>query len=241
MRANKIQTIWIIIRIITTTLRTSLWLLFLALFNKCSRSTVDLHVHKWARRLLQIVKVQYKVFNPYNVHFASQQCYVIMSNHCSHFDIPLIFAAFPHGSIRMVAKKELFKIPLFGWAMRQSEFFSVDRENAKQAQQDLKLAEIKMRNGIVPWIAPEGTRSLDGKMQKFKKGGFLLALETQATIVPVTICGSEKILPTKRLNFGIGEVVTIHIAEPISTSSCTIKEMKRLVALTQERISQAIV
>lgn len=236
MRANKLQKIWISFRIVLTTLKTSLWLLILAIFNKCSRTKVDAHVRGWAHKLLRIVRAEYKVFNPHNVIFSPKQCYIVMSNHRSHFDIPLIFAAFPHGSIRMIAKKELFKVPVFGRAMKQSEFFSIDRENAKQAQQDLKLARTKMLGGLVPWVAPEGTRSLDGKLQKFKKGGFLLALETQATIVPVVICGSEKILPAKKLDFGIGEKVTIHIAEPVDTSLYTIKDIRQLMALVNDRI-----
>ena len=240
MLATKLQKIWISTKIVCSTLQTSLLLLCLSLINKCSRSKVDAKVHKWAAKLLHIVDADYQVFNPHNVVFLPQQLYVIMSNHRSHFDIPLIFAAFPNGSIRMIAKSELFKVPVWGRAMKKSEFFSITRDNAKQAKQDLQLAQEKMLSGLIPWIAPEGTRSFDRKLQRFKKGGFMLALETGATIIPVAICGSEKILPAKTLDFGVGEKVIIGIAEPIVTTEYNIKNIRQLVTLTEERINNII-
>lgn len=241
MRISKLQNIWISAKIITITVIISLYPIIWSIFNRCSRSFANMYLHKWADSLLRIVRVQCKVINPHNVTFSPQQSYVIMSNHRSHFDIPLIFAAFPEGSIRMLAKKELFRVPLFGQAMKKSEFLSIDRKSSQQAQQDLKTAREKMLSGVVLWMAPEGTRSLDGRLQRFKKGGFLLALETQATIVPVAICGSEKILPAKKLNFSLGESVTVRVGEPVLTSMYSVKNIRQLVKVVEERINDMII
>lgn len=195
---------------------TSLKTLFFALDKKHARAKIDQLTRWWARKMLQIVEVNYQVFNPHQVQFASKHSYVIMSNHASHYDIPLIYAAFPAGSIRMIAKKELFRVPVWGHAMRAAEFISIDRNNRRQAVKDLQMAREKIRSGIIPWIAPEGTRTRTGEMQSFKKGGFVLALQTESIIIPVGIRGSGKILPPDTWDFHLGQKVEIHIGEPIN-------------------------
>lgn len=224
----------IITQIIATTLKTSICLLILTLFGKCSREVANKKIGIWANKLLKIVKVKYKVHNPHNVVLSPNQPYVIMSNHQSHYDIPLIFATFPSNTIRMMAKKELFKVPVWGHAMKQCEFFILDRNNAKSAQNSLKLAQSKMQDGVIPWIAPEGTRSLNGNIQQFKKGGFLLALETKATIVPIFIKGSEKILPAKKLQFGLNQQVDIYINKPIDMTNVNVKDLRQVMQNMQQ-------
>jgi 1-acyl-sn-glycerol-3-phosphate acyltransferase len=225
MRATKLQTFLITIKIICTTLYNSLYVLWLALFHGstkrplATRDRINAITLRWSRRLLGIVRARLTVFNPHQTAIAPNQPYIIMSNHLSHYDIPLIFASFPHNSVRMIAKKELFKVPIWGAAMKTAEFFTVDRGNSEQAKQFLKVACDKMASGIVPWIAPEGTRSRNGEMQAFKKGGFILAIETGATIIPVGIRHSNKILPAKTLTFGIGEDIEVHIGKPIPTAN----------------------
>src|SRR4029079_5554001 len=92
---------------------------------------------------------------------------------------PLIFAALP-GSIRMLTKKELFRVPIWGRGLAAGEFVSLDRSQRQQAIRDLGAARDKMADGVILWVAPEGTRSKDGRLGSFKKGGFLLALENGA-------------------------------------------------------------
>lgn len=236
MRASKLQKWWIITRVIAIVLYYSFKVLFAALASKHPRKKIDKMTRDWSRKLLNTVKATHTVHNPFNVVLQPNHNYIMMSNHCSHFDIPLIFMTFPHGSIRMVAKKELFKVPIWGAAMKKGEFIAIDRENRQQALQDLQLAREKMRSGVILWIAPEGTRSRDGELQAFKKGGFMLALQTGATIIPINIQGSGKILPPKALNFRLGEHIDIHIAKPIDTSSYTIKDMKTLMVEVKKEI-----
>jgi 1-acyl-sn-glycerol-3-phosphate acyltransferase len=161
-----------------------------------------------------------------------------MSNHASLYDIPLIYAALP-GSIRMIAKKELFRIPLWGYTTKKIEVLSIDRSNSAQAKLDLNYAKEKMRSGIVLWIAPEGTRSRHGKLNSFKKGGFILALETGATIIPVGIRGSDKILPPGTWHFGLNQKVEIHIGEPIDSTQYTLATRNEFIATVRQSILKA--
>lgn len=194
-------------------------------------------IHSWARTMLRVLKVKYKIFNPYAFEFRPSRPYVIMSNHASHFDIPLIYATFPGETIGMIAKKELFKIPLFGRCMRLGGGVSIDRENRYRALKDLQAAEKMMLDGVRFWIAPEGTRSRTSKMGKFKKGGFKIAQDVKAIIVPVTIIGSGRVLPAKTFDVSVGEKVEIHIGKPIDTANYKRQDLRKLMADTEDEIA----
>lgn len=144
--------------------------------------------------------------------------YLFMSNHQSLYDIPVLFAALK-GRLRMVAKKELFKVPVWGQALGVAEFISIDRKDRYKAVQSLKEAARLMQSGINVWIAPEGTRSRDGKLLPFKKGGFMLALETGAQIVPVAITGAWSVVPPKSFRLRLGQRVEVEFGQPIDASA----------------------
>ncbi len=186
-------------------------------------------VHSWAANVLRILKVEYKIFNPYAVTFNANRPYIIMSNHLSHFDIPLLYVTFPKDIIAMIAKKELFRIPIWGWGMKISGCVSIDREDKYQAVKDLRAAEKNMLEGVRIWVAPEGTRSRTGKMGNFKRGGFKIALNVKAIIVPLTIIGSNKILPPDTLDFSTGEQVEMHIGKPIDTADYELNTLSQLM------------
>ncbi|MFT3741684.1 MAG: lysophospholipid acyltransferase family protein [Gammaproteobacteria bacterium] len=208
--------------------------------RKGNRAATDKVIHDWARGLLETVKVKYQVFGLQSLQLEPGKPYIIMSNHASLYDIPLIFMALPNQSIRMIAKKELFKVPLWGKAMQQSEFVAIDRDNSTQAMKDLEMVKEKMRSGIIPWIAPEGTRTRHGKMNPFKKGGFMLAIQTQATIIPVGIRGAANILPADTWNFQPNQTVEIHIGQPIDASSYTIRMRMALLNAVKDSIEQLV-
>ncbi len=134
--------------------------------------------------------------------------YIIMSNHASHLDIPLLFLTFMTQPLLMVAKKELFQIPFFGQAMRESGLcLELDRQAGGRAMKALQQAIPLLKRGQWIWIAPEGGRlrnsnpnrpsSTTAQLGKFKRGGFWLAQQASALIVPVTIIGSQRILPAE--------------------------------------------
>ena len=208
MRVTGIKKLIVMIRIIITTITDASLVALGCLFWKNNRQHMDKRIGIWNRNMLNIVKTKLQIFNPHHFIFKDDRVYIIMSNHLSLYDIPLIFATFPDASVRMIAKKELFNIPVFGWGIKAGECISIDRNNHRQALRDLDTAKQKMLSGIKIWIAPEGSRSRTGKMEVFKKGGFKLALSAKAIIVPVAIVGSDKILPAGTFDFGVGNQFT---------------------------------
>ncbi len=122
------------------------------------------------------------------------ETYLVMSNHQSHYDIPVLFEAIG-SNIRMITKEELFRVPIFGNALKLGGFISIDRANRHAAIRSLDQARELMASGTHVWIAPEGTRSRTGQLLPFKKGAFYLALEARLPILPVTISGTRDALP----------------------------------------------
>jgi 1-acyl-sn-glycerol-3-phosphate acyltransferase len=238
MRVSGLPKLIVMARIIMATLLAASLITLGLIFRRHNRSYVNKKVHIWNQKMLQIVRAEYKIFNPYGVEFESDRPYVIMSNHLSLYDIPLIFATFPGASVRMIAKKELYRIPVFGWGIKAGECISIDRKNPRQALRDLASAKQKMLSGIKIWIAPEGGRSRTGKMSVFKKGGFKLALDTKAIIIPVAIVGSNKILPPDTFDFSLNEIVKMHICKPIDTTAYSLKDLPRLMKYTAAEIKK---
>jgi 1-acyl-sn-glycerol-3-phosphate acyltransferase len=190
----------------------------------------------WSNGLVNAVRIQKTVFDPFGIRIEPGKRYIIMSNHRSHYDIPLTILSLP-ASIRMLTKKELFKIPLWGRGMAAGEFICIDRKNIEQAKQDLKKAREKMEDGIVLWISPEGTRSRTGRMGPFKKGGFILAIEAGAQIIPVGIRGSEKVLQPETWEFFLDQKVEVYIGKPIDASAYTLEHKDKLIEVVRREIS----
>jgi len=233
----KLTTLWIITQSIGITIKYSTLAIYNSYFGK--RSDTDKTIRNWAKSLLRVVKVTCKLSNPHNVTLTPGHAYILMSNHGSLYDIPLIFETFPD-SIRMIAKKELFRVPIWGHAMKASEFLAIDRKNSTQAIQDLEQVREKMHDGIVPWIAPEGTRSRDGNLGVFKKGGFMLAIQTQATIIPIGIRGAAKILPPKTLDFHLGQTVELVIGKPVDATNYTVATRMALLKEVRGEIEEML-
>ena len=121
--------------------------------------------------------------------------YIFMANHLSFIDGPLLFLLVPQ-PIRVILKKEIFRIPVIGQGMRFVGFVPVDRKGVRGGKKSIDLASRLMREkGYSYLIFPEGTRSRNGRTQGFKRGGFFLALESQAPIVPITIEGTYALMP----------------------------------------------
>lgn len=232
------QKLWIMVKSLYITIKYSILSIYTAKTGK-GRQAMDEVIHQWAKQLLDAVGVRYQVIDLDDLQFQPGTPYIIMSNHASLYDIPLIFMTLPNRSIRMIAKKELFRVPLWGDAMRRSEFVAIDRQDSAQALKDLQVVKTNMENGIIPWIAPEGTRSRHGKLNPFKKGGFMLALQTGATIIPVGIRGAGHILPPDTWDFHYGQTVEIYIGQPIDAKQYTIRTRMALLAAVRQEIEKA--
>lgn len=124
--------------------------------------------------------------------------YVFMGNHTSFIDGPLLFTVIPQ-HVRVIMKRSVFKLPVLGFGMKYVGFVPVDRNRAQRGKEAIERAARVMRDrGYSFLIFPEGTRSLDGTLGAFRRGGFFLAAESGAPIVPVSIRGTFEIMPKGR-------------------------------------------
>jgi len=139
--------------------------------------------------------------------------HIYVSNHLSYLDILVLLATIPD-NIRMVYRSEISKIPVFGWAMLACGFISIDRTNIKSAIRSLEKGAKKIKKGISILIFPEGTRSPDGKTGEFKRGMFLLAEQSGADIIPVSISGTYELLKRDTYKVKSGKV-NIVIGKPM--------------------------
>lgn len=240
MKISRIRTVWIISTLFFYTAIASTRSIFKYIFSKPTRPWVDKTIHHWVDQLLNKVQVKYTVVNPHNVQPEPGQATILMCNHSSAYDIPLGFKAFPQHSIRMLAKKELSRVPLLGKGMAAAEFPFVDRKNRYQAIKDLAYARELMESGIVIWIAPEGTRSKNGKLAPFKKGAFITAIQAKATIIPIGIRGAFNILPARSLRINLKQNAEIHIGKPINAAQFTIENKDELINQTYQSIKELI-
>ena len=151
--------------------------------------------------------------------------YVFMSNHRSQFDILAVVVALAEHQLRWVAKVELTRVPVFGWALKHTGHIIIDRSDHEQAVASLRAARAKMEDGISVVIFPEGTRSAAHQMLlPFKKGGFMLALETGFPIVPIVVRGSREILPRDSWQPAAGEIDVV-VGAPIPIDGATREEL----------------
>lgn len=240
MKISKIRTLWIMLLSAIYTVNTTGQSILRNMVGAANRPWVDAALHRWAKRILKLVRVNYVVINPHHVKPKPGQATIIMCNHSSLYDIPISMLAFPKHSIRMLAKKEMIKIPIMGKGMAAAEFPFIDRKNRRQAIKDLEKVRQLMESGIVLWIAPEGTRSLDGQLAPFKKGAFITAIQAKATIIPIGIRGAFDILPARTFQFNINQTAEVHIGEPIDASSFTLDNKEELVQQVFESVKQLV-
>jgi len=164
-----------------------------------------------------------------------KETYVFMSNHESWMDIPAIFGAVPV-SLRMVSKAGIMKIPLVGHAMANAGFIPIDRSNRRHAIRELDKAKKHLAEGISIWMAPEGTRTRNGHIGPFKKGGFYLARELKKAIAPVFIEGSAAVMPADSLSIRPNRCITVHFCKPVSHEFIAGNKMEDVIKLVRDRI-----
>lgn len=205
-----------------------------------NREWIDATIQHWSSALLKIIKADYVICNPHNVQPVPGKPTIVMCNHSSLYDIPLSFKAFPQFSMRMLAKKELSRVPFMGKGMIAAEFPFIDRKNRHQAIQDLQKVKSLLQDGVIMWIAPEGTRSKDGHLGPFKKGAFITAIQANATIIPIGIRGAFDILPAKTFSYSLHQKPEVHIGDPIDASEYTMETKEALIQRTHA-VMQALI
>lgn len=239
-KAGKIQTWIIIILSFAYTAYAALNILILITFNKFSKKREMNNALKWADRLFKLISLKYKIINPFNITPKKGTPTIIMCNHTSLYDIPLSFKTFNQHRIRMLTKKELLNVPILGFAIKKAGFPFIDRKNPSQAIKDLQKVRELLQQGIIIWIAPEGTRSKSGKLNKFKKGGFITAIETGATIIPIGIRNAHKILPSGLFEIFLGCNVEIHVGKPVDTTKYTLENKEKLIKKVYDSIHSLV-
>lgn len=229
-----LNTILVILYIVPATAVMATLTIILACFSKTGNAPHRV-ARLWARSILLVarIKVQVKGLE----HIDPRRSYIFMANHQSNFDIPVLLGHLDV-QFRWLAKAELFKIPIFGRGMRGCGYISIDRSDRRAAIESIRQAAQTIRNGTSVLIFPEGTRSYDGRIQEFKKGGFYLARKSGVPIVPVIIRGTWAVMPRNSLRIRPGRVA-IEVKAPIETSRFEGRAKNALMAHVHRVISDA--
>jgi len=230
-----IWTLYVTIWVGFATLVAGILVIVLSFFVRSGNS-----LHKiarlWGKSILFVSRVKMSVKGLSNIDPSAP--YIYMPNHQSNFDIPVLLG---HLTVqfRWLAKVELFKIPIFGRAMRKAGYISIDRNNRESAIKSLNAAANKIKSGVSVLIFPEGTRSRDGKIQPFKKGGFVMAIESGVPIVPVVITGTRSLMTKGKFRVNAGHVSMV-IHKPIDTSAYTRETKEALMESVRRVICDSI-
>lgn len=198
-------------------------------------SVYDLAPRWWSKIVLFMTGVRVKVHNSERAFDGKPHIYV--SNHISWYDIPALASIFPR--TKFVAKAELFKIPIFGAAMRAVGMIPIERQNRKAAFASYDVAANQIREGNSVVVFPEGTRGSEYSLRQFKKGPFVLAIAAGATIVPVLTHGTLEVIGKGSMWVHPGKV-DIHLLEPISVEGLGYEDRDVLAAKVSERIAEAL-
>jgi 1-acyl-sn-glycerol-3-phosphate acyltransferase len=229
--ANSLKIIWLSFWAIIATIILFIPITAAAMMSRTGNLAFNLS-KLWAYTLLIVTKAHPVISGREKIK--KGQSYIIISNHQSEFDILALVTTLGI-QFRWIIKKELKKVPLFGYALYASRNIFIDRTNTKDAIKSINEGINRLPKGTSVMFFAEGTRSYDGSIQEFKKGGFIMAIEKGLPILPVTINGSRKVLPKKSLVFSPGPIEVI-IGEPVDTSSYSHETIKDLTDKTRRII-----
>jgi 1-acyl-sn-glycerol-3-phosphate acyltransferase len=204
----------------------------LALLTRSGRP-IDVIGRYWCRLIVWICGIEIEVEGL--EHLSGGRSYVVVSNHLSNFDIWCTAAVVPFW-VRFVAKKELLRVPFFGQALALSDHIVIDRQDPESAIERINRAVARTPEGFCILFYAEGTRSPDGKVHEFKKGGVTLALRTGLPIVPMSISGTRKFLPKRCVVIRPGGRVKIVLDRPIETKGLGLEVRDELNARVRDRV-----
>lgn len=166
------------------------------------------------------------------------QPYIFTPNHQSLIEVPL-FVTYLGRNPAYLAKKEVFKYPIFGYGIGLMGVVPVDRSNSPAAVESAKAATELLRNGKSYVVYPEGTRSPDGRLLPFKKGAFMMAIDAGVPVVPVTVSGATRIMPKAKIEVHPSTVrLTIH--EPIPTTDYSRDNIGQLVERARRQVLSSL-
>lgn len=192
----------------------------------------------WSRCLLAAAGVRVEVEMHPRLRAAAERGdnQVYMANHASYMDIPALLTVIPT-QVRFAAKRSLFSIPIFGWSLWAGGFIPVDRKNRARARDAFAIAVRRLRGGASVLFFPEGTRSHDGGLGTFERGGFLLAIKSGVPVVPVGVEGTYGVMPRHRLTVRPGRV-TVRLGEPVPTAGLGVRDRGELEREVRSEIAR---
>ncbi len=205
------------------------------LFSRSGRSPF-LFGRIWSWLVLKTNRVRVAVCG--REHVDPDASYVFIANHASHLDSTAIALALPH-TLRFIGKKSLSRIPVFGWASRRIGIIYIDRQNRQKAIETLRQEAGSLKNGVSTLFYAEGTRSVDGQLQAFKKGGAIFAIQTGLPVVPLTVAGSHRLMPKYATRIRPG-TITVYIGRPISTIGLSQDDRDDLIDQVRGEIQQQL-
>ena len=236
-----LHSLWLRIRAVGMTLVACLNILKLHYLNKSATAKdYDKLVQIWADKLIHLVGAEVEIIDPHHLKLEEGKPYILMCNHASLYDIPLSYMVCRDRSIRMLAKKELSRIPILKQAMNAASFPFIDRQDRHQAMKDLNAVKKLMEQGLILWIAPEGTRSKDGKLQAFKKGTFITAIQTKATLIPLAIDGAFELYDNRTKKITLNCKITLRLGKPIDSTNYAIHDKDSLLADAHKAMSHLL-
>lgn len=174
---------------------------------------------KWAQIIMRVCGIEIRVRG--GEWLDQSKSYIYVTNHASMFDIPTILATFPR--TRIMFKKELSYVPIWGWSLRWGHHIMVDRAKGSEAMKSLERAANDIKSGGSVILFAEGTRTRDGKLLPFKRGAFTLAAKSGVPIVPIAINGSFKILPKHSIDIRPSPIELV-VEKPIETTNIKTRE-----------------
>lgn len=229
------MTAWIAVKTVFSTVRFSTMTLVSGHRGQLTPQRADTIIRRWAQALLDHAELGVEVSGLERMR--PNETYVVMSNHQSLYDIPALTVGLPL-TLRIVAKSELFRIPLWSHAMLASGYVPIHRDDPTKVLQDLRNAQRALESGISILVFPEGTRSADGQLADFKPGGFHLASAVKSRILPVGIGGTRDALPPKAFNARTGVTAKIVVGDPIDPKSFGRKDRQGLQQAVRNAISE---
>ena len=171
-------------------------------------------------------------------HMAGSRPYLFLSNHRTNLDGPILVHT-TQRDCRAIIKKEIMRIPILGWVLRIVDFVPVDRRDPIRARASVERAAQLLKSGLSFFAFPEGTRSRDGSLGPFKKGVFVMAIQSGVPVLPISIRNSEDIQPPGSYGIRPGRVEVI-FHEPIETAQMQLEDRDRLLELTREAIARGL-
>jgi len=229
------MTAWIFVKTVFSTVRFSTMTLVSGHRGQLTPQRADAIIRRWAQAVQDHAELRVEISGL--EHMRPNETYVVMSNHQSLYDIPALTVALPL-TLRILAKSELFRVPLWSHAMLASGYVPIHRDDPTKVLQDLRNAQRALESGISILVFPEGTRSADGQLGEFKPGGFHLASAVKSRILPVGISGTREALPTRTLKARIGKKAKVVVGEPIDPKAFGRKDRHGLQQAVRSVISE---